>query len=127
MSCFIVSTTHVDALLTWARTNPGYSPAMFGDELDQAGRTLLDDNARAYFYRYSHRDDVGTFEPSEYQWRQGKKLDAVGFIKAAQCMRYQMAEFDGWEKSTGAQMLAAWIERAISTLAGYDGAAWSIE
>lgn len=127
MSCFVVSESHVSALLTWANNNAFGGTRMYRDELDKAGRQLLDDNMRAYLHAYKHRDDCGEFEASDYRYREAKKpLTTVEFLKAATCARYQLAEGEGWEKTQGAQMLEGWISRAISLLPGYNDAAWSI-
>jgi hypothetical protein len=125
MSSFIVSDAHIDALLTFVADHQ--IPRDCSSEgLTLLGRQILDANAQGFFKRYAHRSDVGTFEPSAYEFKRGRELSPIAFVKAASCARYQMAEFEGWENLPGAQLLAGWISRTLPKLRGWEEAAWSI-
>lgn len=128
MSAFIVSDTHVNALVRYAsrhnvRAFHGNPLAMFQvkDNEQAAAELLLAENVKSVNYRYRDNEVMTiTYD------RGAPILTAIQAIKAAQCLRYQSCECDDFEESIAFKLIEAMIADAIPRLDGYESAQWAI-
>jgi hypothetical protein len=152
MSAFIVSTDHIDALLTGAKIlcRP-YAPfrwylkgceqthdlASFVDPNDPdcdpisaVGRMLIAENVASVSYRYGEKDLAELPGPNDqtglhgdYRFREFAGYpDPIVILKAVACYRYQSCETPDWEESEAFAFCDALEKTAISRLPGYDDA-----
>jgi len=128
MSAFIVSDTHINALVRYAsrhnvRAFYGNPMAIFRvkDNEQETATLLLEENVKSVNSRYKDNEvmsityDFGT-----------PVLTAIQAIKAAQCLRYQSCEHSDYEDSIAFKLIEAIIADAIPRLEGYDSAQWAI-
>jgi hypothetical protein len=128
MSAFIVSDTHINALVRYAsrhnvRAFHGNPLAMFQvkDNEQAAAGLLLAENVKSVNYRYRDNEVMSiTYD------RGAPILTAIQAIKAAQCLRYQSCECDDFEESVAFKLIEAIIADAIPRLEGYESAEWGI-
>jgi hypothetical protein len=128
MSAFIVSDTHINALVRYAsrhnvRAFYGNPLAMFQvkDNEQAAAELLLAENVKSVNYRYRDNEVMSiTYD------RGAPILTAIQAIKAAQCLRYQSCECDDFEESIAFKLIEAIISDAIPRLDGYESAQWAI-
>jgi hypothetical protein len=138
MSAYIVSHKHID-LLVDELTKPGNlytsrSMIAHGDR-DAVGQTLIDENIKSVSYRY-HGESLDTLpgptdksdlvnyhytRPSLYA-----PTSQVQVLKAVQGYTYQSCEHPGWSESQAARWMDALTSQTISSLPGYEEAAWSL-
>jgi hypothetical protein len=139
MSAFIVSNTHIDALLTaglhkyngrdgdsvfWeiagADGNPEYQ-ILTERNASQVGAMLLAENQRSVNDRY----DTDELEPIyEFQELPGTP-EPTTVLNAIRCYRYQSCEHDGWESSEAAQVIGAIESKMIREVCENDDT-WEI-
>jgi len=134
MSAFIVTDTHINALVRYASRHKlsvffnrklGFP---FGKEQlktygnEQAiAQILLDENVKSVNYRYRDNEVMTiTYDPG------APILTAIQAIKAAQCLKYQSNECDDFEESIAFKLIEAIIADAIPRLEGYESASWAI-
>ena len=119
MSAFVVTTKHIDYLVAAALA---YKITLL-PSADVIGSTLLEENYRSVNHRYHDADAAPAYRYTD------PKLPIIHIqvIKAAQCLRYQSCEHDGWERSNARHILEGLITEAISRLPGYNDAAWAID
>ena len=132
MSAFVVSQTHIDALLTFAQRPQYDSPASyykengttvtFYDNLNAIGQILLDENVRSVNFRYEEQTDSPSYLYHPYRGN----LTPVQIIKACDCLNYQSCETDDWKNTEAHLILDTIRERAINELPGMDAAEWEI-
>lgn len=128
MSAFIVSDTHINALVRYAsrhnvRAFYGNPLAMFQvkDNEQAAAELLLAENVKSVNYRYRDNEVMSiTYD------RGAPILTAIQAIKAAQCLRYQSCEHSDYEDSIAFKLIEAIIADAIPRLDGYESAQWGI-
>ena len=128
MSAFIVSDTHINALVRYAsrhnvRAFYGNPLAMFQvkDNEQATAELLLAENVKSVNYRYRDNEVMSiTYD------RGAPILTAIQAIKAAQCLRYQSCECDDFEESIAFKLIEAIISDAIPRLEGYESAQWAI-
>jgi len=128
MSAFIVSDTHINALVRYAsrhnvRAFYGNPLAMFQvkDNEQATAELLLAENVKSVNYRYRDNEVMSiTYD------RGAPILTAIQAIKAAQCLRYQSCECDDFEESIAFKLIEAIIADAIPRLDGYESAQWGI-
>ena len=128
MSAFIVSDTHINALVRYAsrhnvRAFYGNPLAMFKvkDNEQATAELLLAENVRSVNYRYRDNEIMTiTYDPG------APILTAIQAIKAAHCLRYQSCECDDFEESIAFKLIEAIIADAIPRLDGYESASWAI-
>ncbi|MHB1733287.1 MAG: hypothetical protein ACYCU8_07500 [Ferrimicrobium acidiphilum] len=139
MSGFIVSDTHVDALLTaglhkyngrdgdsvfWNITGVDGDPeqrTLSQDNASQVGAILLAENQRSVNSRYHENVPVGIYE---FQELPGTP-EPTTVLNAIRCYRYQSCEHDGWEASEAAQVVGAIESKMIRELCENDNT-WEI-
>jgi hypothetical protein len=128
MSAFIVTDTHINALVRYASRhkitvaygNPTMRLNVSAHEQEVA-QLLIDENIKSVNYRYSEA------ETSLIEYDRGAPiLSAIEAIKAAQCLRYQSCEHPEYENSLADKFIEAIIADAIPRLEGYDSAQWAI-
>jgi hypothetical protein len=150
MSAFVVSTTHIDAMLravvgaqfpvTWRGTHGTCLDADEGaDEwrklddtcLDDVGRMLLAECLTSVRYRYpdcSPEELPGpcpTPRAGEYRHRYAARIPtAVEALKLIDCYEYQSCEHPGWKDSEAKRFCDAARRNLVSLLPGYDTAPW---
>ena len=128
MSAFVVSHTHINAIVRWACRhnvavqygNPTRS-LRAGQEQEMA-EILLAENVKSVNYRYKEDTPV---DPIVYD-AFATDLRAIDVIKACQCLDYQSCEHPGWETSTAKKILDTIQRDAVTHLPGYDKAPWCI-
>ena len=128
MSAFIVSDSHINALVRYAsrhKVGVSYGATVmrlnaFGNE-QAVAQILFEENVKSVNYRYSES------ETTQIEYDQGAPiLTAIQAIKAAQCLRYQSCEHPAFEDSLASKFIEAIIADAIPRLEGYDSAEWAI-
>ena len=129
MSAFIVTDTHINALVRYASRhkitvaygNPTMRLNVSAHEQEVA-QLLIDENIKSVNYRYSEA------ETSLIEYDRGAPiLSAIEAIKAAQCLRYQSCEHSDYEDSIAFKLIEAIISDAIPRLEGYESASWAID
>jgi hypothetical protein len=127
MSAFIVTDTHINALVRYAsRHKVGiyyqHSSRLNTYDNEQAmAQILLDENVKSVNYRY------GDSETMSINYDHGAPiLTAIQAIKAAQCLKYQSCETPDYEQSIAFKFIEAIISDAIPRLNGYESASWAI-
>ena len=154
MSAFVVSKAHIDYMVRAATVlHYRHGPMAWIWNVDRAagnydretlprgdharalevGQMLWDTNVESVQYRYS--DTPPTELPGttgcDYRYETGPSLqcrspEPVAVLKAISCYEYQSCEHDGWEASEAHAFCEALRGRAISSLPGYDDAAWDL-
>lgn len=135
MSAFIVSATHVNALVTYAvdRKVSFYFANAHTDitarNAAEIGRMLMDENVRSVATRY--RGGITGDEKNagaDYRFeRFNTPLTPVEVIKACHCLSYQCCETDDWEETKAYRILDAIQDAATQALPGYEKAPWGID
>jgi hypothetical protein len=134
MSAFIVTDTHINALVRYASRHKlsvffnrqlgfpfGKEQLKVYDNEQAIAQILLDENVKSVNYRY--RDN----EVMTITYDHGAPiLSAIQAIKAAQCLKYQSCEHDDFEDSIAFKLIEAIISDAIPRLEGYESASWAI-
>lgn len=129
MSCFIVNTNHVSALVRWACRNnvsafygnPSRRLDIPGNE-QQACDILLAENVASFNYRYKE-----AVEQTMVYDAFATSLRPIDVIKACHCLEYQSCEHSEWEVSTARSIVKAIVDAASRALPGYDDASWEIK
>ena len=128
MSAFIVSDSHINALVRYAsrhnvrvfHSNP-LTMFRVQDNEQEAASLLLDENVKSVNYRYRDKKVMSiTYDMG------APILTAIQAIKAAQCLRYQSCENSDYEDSIAFKLVEAIITDAIPRLDGYESAQWAI-
>ena len=128
MSAFIVSDSHINALVRYAsrhKVGVSYGATVMRlnafDNEQAVAQILLDENMKSVNYRYSES------ETTSINYDRGAPiLSAIQAIKAAQCLRYQSCEHPEYEDSLASKFIEAIIADAIPRLEDYDSAQWAI-
>lgn len=127
MSAFIVSPKHLNTIITFAARNKTYS-------FDGNGYRPISDDPQ-YFLDVLHTANV---ESVNERYDQGDVAVAIKYravnitpspvavLKLLACFDYQACEVDNYEFTPAARIINAIRKEAISQLAGYDDAKWSI-
>ena len=134
MSAFIVTDTHINALVRYASRHKlsvffnrqlgfpfGKEQLKTYDNEQAIAQILLDENVKSVNYRYRDNEVMTiTYDPG------APILTAIQAIKAAQCLKYQSNECDDFEESIAFKLIEAIIADAIPRLEGYESASWAI-
>lgn len=146
MSAFVVSRTHIDALLSaadlWDVQMPVSQP---GEQIrnltiDETGALLMAVNTEAVNHRYNENE-----APEPYTFdRLGINIKPAVILKAIACYRYQACEHPQWRADRDQRGISADAQtsytvrtaqdflddlerKAVSKLAGYSEAPWGID
>lgn len=135
MSAFIVSDSHIDAIVTFARQArismrplqgdvPGGWVAVVDANPSDIGQALLNANYLSVNHRYRERETPPKYRFVDY----GGPLQAISVIKACNCFDYQACEVETYEESWAARFVDSVRSAAIYRLPGYDEAhGWEIK
>ena len=145
MSAFIVSTDHIDYLITAACEAGIGGPGVYWDERGQGGdleriddanaerigAALLAANVASVAYRYGAGRDqlpgpVPNPDPATYRFRAFPGIEPVQVLKALDCYAYQSCERPDWQGSPAARFVEALRARYVGQLPGYDAALWEV-
>jgi hypothetical protein len=139
MSAFVVSDTHIDALvsaglafarpsepMTWYHAGPdGLDRAyrLRPDNPTEVGAMLLAANQSSVNLLYGER---GSTKPA-YSFRRLSGIpDPVVILKAIACFEYQCCEHPDWAASQARQFCQELRDRCIDRLPGYQQAPWAL-
>jgi hypothetical protein len=130
MSAFVVSDSHINALIIWsAKHDAGYSinesahVSIRGNEQACAAMLYLG-NVASVNRRYRENDPLDGFAYRPYaQWL---SLSAVAVLKLCDCLDYQSCEIDDYRSSHAAQLIDGIRNCAIKALPGYEDAPWHL-
>jgi hypothetical protein len=146
MSAWMVSTAHIDAMLT-AGIDAGeaYRPRWETDadenqvpgeslrggyrtldylNADHVGAMLLAENRRSVNYRYTE-DEIE--ELYTFKRLGGSTVTPVDVLKSIECFEYQACEHPGWSASEARRFCEALRHTMIGRLPGYSDAPWGVE
>lgn len=144
MSAYVVSTKHIDAILTFIhRTSPREGGIYLGVPgqgvelvdckrpagLTKIGGLLMNTNIESVNTRY-RLDDLN--EPYQYTAyapflvASAEQMSIIT-IKLCHCLAYQSCELNNWEKLPARAVLEQIKDRACHYLPGYDAAPWSLD
>ena len=121
MSAFMLSKTHIDALVTYATGGGPYRVS--GEDPQKLGKMLWEQNHRSVNWRYRDNAPVPPYRYSPYI----KPLQAVAVLKMCDCYDYQSCETDDYEKTDAARLIDAIRGKAVRSLPGYESAPWGLE
>jgi hypothetical protein len=94
----------------------------------KAMMVLYLENLRSLNHRYKDSEPDAPFEPRSYVFNLGTQpLSPVEALKACQCYDYQACETDDYERTHAAKLVEQIRSWAISRLAGYDEAKWTVD
>jgi len=140
MSCFVVSKSHIDKLLTAAmygtkdhgRYSSGFNTyfTFYGannerfivteNTASHIGQMLVDENYASYNYRYPTDKDT----PLDYFYAKTNLNTTAEIAKALDCFAYQSCEHPGWKTSTAYSFYVALLQALLCALPGYTSAPW---
>lgn len=136
MSAFLVSLSHIDALVTFARKHrvTFYLPvaghgeratrlsANDPDSLNAIGNILLRENERSLQARYG--DETRS---APYVFETGRELSPIECLKACACFDYQACETEDYGTTHAAEIIRTIRHAAINALPGYgDAIGWDV-
>nr|WP_296020867.1 hypothetical protein [uncultured Acidovorax sp.] len=143
MSAFVVSTAHIDAILTFVYCTPRDGGVFLGQPgpgvevieakstsgLTKLGGLLMNTNIESVNTRY-RLDDLEP--PYQFTLHKGFVLlslpvAALRTIKLCHCLEYQSCELDEWHQLPAKAVIQQIVGRASRHLAGYDDAPWAID
>lgn len=136
MSAFVVSQSHLDAIISNAGkfTNRISLPEgilELPNDADEIGQILLDENVRSVNYRYKENEPA-----PEYHWKPSThNLGPVELLKVIGCLEYQSCECPDYPVTLAAVALAAIKAACISAIikadtklkTAYSKAPWTID
>lgn len=131
MSAFVVSGTHIDAIVTYAiDAKMSFYFANVRTDItarnaQEIGATLFQENVRSVNHRYRENDNGAG--PAYIFKRFNTPLTPVEVIKACHCLSYQSCETDDWEATKAFAILRAIESSVTHRLPGYDKAPWGID
>ncbi len=138
MSAFVVSTAHIDTIVSAAidlelfaaRTNHGTLERVCHETATAFGKMLLAENGRSVVHRHRLTDGAKTFDYAElvatYTFRYRPCISAGIAAKAQDCFDYQSCETDDYEKSLAYAFTCRMAKALNKHMAGYEAAPWGI-
>jgi hypothetical protein len=139
MSAFVVSTTHIDTIVSAAIDLELFAARMDHGALERVchetarafGKMLLAENVCSVVHRYRLISSIEAFDAAElvetYEFRYRPCVRAGVAAKALDCFDYQSCETDTYETSL-AYAFTCRMARALNKhLNGYEAAPWSID
>ena len=140
MSAWVVSKTHIDAMidaglhgqgpygpLSWYTENEtgGFAPHdLTRLSADEVGTMLWNENHLSVNYRYDESTPTPTYRHGRL--RSGP-LPPVVIFKLIACFEYQSCEHPGWETSQAKRFCDALRRSEINKLPGYGEAPWGLD
>lgn len=139
MSAFVVSHSHIDALLSYSIDKrltywTGAEHIQITDaNATVIGKLLLEANEASVLHRYPDATpetcpgtEGETFEKYRFT-RWWDTLTAVQMMKACDCLDYQCCEVDDWKQTVAYGIVESIRNEAIRNLPGYSAAAWHMD
>jgi hypothetical protein len=144
MSAYVVSDTHIDAMLTviahgpvnserdaqqwrdamrWANVLPDANSEPKPEQLTRIGAMLLRENIASVEARYP-QDKGKLGDAAAYLYHVADRPNVVEAFKLIDCYEYQACEHDGWKTSAAAALCNKLRGNLISSLPGWDAAPW---
>jgi hypothetical protein len=139
MSAFVVSTIHIDTIVSAAidlelfaaRTDHGTLERVCHETATAFGKMLLAENVRSVVHRYRLTGGTEAFDYAElvatYTFRYRPCISAGIAAKALDCFDYQSCETDNYEKSLAYAFTCRMAKALNKHLAGYEAAPWGID
>jgi len=129
MSAFLVSKTHIDALV-WARNivNRRHGHVFLDMSDSDFGRMLWRENMASLAARY--RDPINKESLAAYAYMPSqtvRSLPTIALVKSIDCYEYQACEREAWQESQARAACEAIYASLVHMLPGYDAAPWGIE
>lgn len=135
MSGFVVSTVHIDAVLTAALSLGVEALHAPGADLDAIGQQILDANVAAW-NAAGTAGEPATAAPAYRFAALDGTIDAPAAFKIAQCLGYQLHGAPGWDGSDAHRVIEELSARAVAaagvtaaamqTLPRYSAAPWHV-
>lgn len=138
MSIWLVSNTHVDAMLTaalvliprtrqpirWDREHDSnrWDAELTRANVNQVGAMLLAENQRSVNHRYGENEIEPVYTYNQLPGRP----DPVTVLKTISCYEYQSDGSPSWHTSEARRFCQILREMVIFQLPGYDAAPWGI-
>jgi hypothetical protein len=139
MSAFVVSTIHIDTIVSAAidlelfatRTDHGTLERVCPETATAFGKMLLAENVRSVIHRYRPTGCAEAFDYAElvatYTFRYRPCISAGTAAKALDYFDYQSCETDNYEKSLAYAFTCRMAKALNQHLAGYEAAPWGID
>ncbi len=139
MSAFVVSTAHIDTIVSAAidlelfaaRTDHGTLERVCPETASAFGKMLLAENVRSVVHRYHLTDSAEACDYAElvetYEFRYRPCVPAGAAAKALDCFEYQSCETDDYEKSLAYAFTCRMAKALNKHLNGYEAALWGID
>jgi len=148
MSAFMVSKSHINALVAVAYYGPAgahsrywYAPYFHDhklqrEDLDELGDMLVKENLSSIHARYPDTisNPDATPGPCNNYWLEpfqfadgSKRPNVVQALKLIACYEYQSCEHDEWERSAARRYCEGLRHALINCLPGYEEAPWEWE
>lgn len=125
MSAFVVSTRHIDTLLSSVGgTDYVYwknKYLYFEKERNRLGQELVNQNYRSTNDRYNENQ-----KPPVYLFQRRQPVTPVQILKACDCYEYQACETENYKNTLAYKIIDALRGKAIQQLPGYKEAAWEV-
>lgn len=129
MSAFIVTRTHIDAIVTTLFEQECSSIKEilknYGNNQDLIGLTLWNENYKSVNYRYEENDST-----PQYIHRP-KVVKLMQSLKAIDCLNYQSCEHPDYRKSEANKILSTLKDVLLNKMKNsnpeYEAATWSID
>lgn len=145
MSAFVVSKTHIDALLTGATllSRGAFAPfswyhndhlrELHNETASEIGQLLWQENVASVVFRYEEginseefADYLQSVEAYHFTQLMGSP-DPVIVLKAICCYEYQSCEHPGWATSEAKTFCSELRDLCVHRLKGFDNAPWEID
>ena len=139
MSAFVVSTAHIDTIVSAAidlelfaaRTDHGTLERVCPETASAFGKMLLAENVRSVVHRYHLTHSAEACDYAElvetYAFKYRSCVQAGTAAKALDCFDYQSCETDDYEKSLAYAFTCRMAKALNKHLAGYEAAPWGID
>jgi hypothetical protein len=139
MSAFVVSTTHIDTIVSAAihlelfaaRTDHGILERVCHETATAFGKMLLAKNVRSVVHRYRLTGSTEASDYAElvetYEFRYCPCVPAGVAAKALDCFDYQSCETDTYETSLAYAFTCRMAKALNKHLNGYEAAPWGID
>lgn len=150
MSAFIVSKSHIDALivlglrlpyptaspLRWSRVfnvwNSNTTGKLTHESQNAVGQMLVDCCVESVSARYKDSDLAGGLPgPTDEYYKRAYIWESVTIsptpvqgLKLISCYEYQSCEHEGWHEAEGKSFCQSLRHKLITELPGYEGADW---
>lgn len=140
MSAFLVSHTHIAALVKFASENRTYASFLDAgtfDDMERLAERLAAECVASVSYRYPKDEPNELPGPIDRSiavwpsfantiWSTVPTLTPIAALKALSCYEYQSCEHPTWEQSYAHGWCQKLRQEAIGRLPGYEAAAWEI-